>query len=494
MGSKMHTQTLPLIYSNNQYVYTKYNKINNLLLNKYIISKHIGIVIEVTNYKIIILDNKNRFINYYLCPYTINDYNSYIYYKPIVWKGGKITIGKILATPSDINNFEFTLGINNIINYSFYYGYEHEDSIILNKKLVFNNTLTFLFFNINEVNLYNIDNIYIDILCIYNTFLYKILYSAYTKLIKNKHIFSKKIFFKKKRGKKQKLFFKYTYIYNIKTSLDRLIKYEYLFNNSLNKLFLNKFIYLNLKLFLVNINNINIGDKLCGRHGNKGTIAKIIDFIDTPYTSKDFYPYIITSPIGALSRMNIGQFLEGFCGNLGYNNNIRFKAPIELINSNIYIKSLYNYFNNIYIDLYSKYLSKKIFRDFKTGYKLKNFTYCVLLYYFKLMHTSKTKFRYKSYNKHIIQQQIFKDVLNSDQKFGEMEIWSLEAYGAAYNIKELSLIKSNYKFLQNSINKSDHIYSKIFKCLLLELKSILINIKFNKYYSTINNFYKININ
>nr|BAN64886.1 rpoB [Babesia bovis] len=135
MGSKMHTQAVPLIHSNPQYVYTKYNQITNLISNKCIISSTSGIIVLSTNYKITILDDNNRYVSYYLSPYNIHDYNYYTRYRPVVWEGEKSNIGTILAIPSDAANCEFTLGFNNFVNYSFYYGYEHEDAIVLNKNV-----------------------------------------------------------------------------------------------------------------------------------------------------------------------------------------------------------------------------------------------------------------------------------------------------------------------------------------------------------------------
>ncbi|GIX66467.1 hypothetical protein BcabD6B2_59040 (apicoplast) [Babesia caballi] len=497
MGSKMHTQAMPLIYPDNQYVYTKYNKITNLFINKYIISKNSGIVVYVTNYKITILDEKNRYINYYLCPYNINDYNSYSSYKPSVWKGEKISVGTVIAVPCDLKNYEFTLGFNNNVNYSFYYGYEHEDSIILNKNIVCKNILASLSFSVDDLDLSYTNSKNIDLLCsktndnIY--YLYKIVYSTYKKLKKQQKSIGRRVLFKNRTIKvKRKLWFKHINVYS-STSLERLIKYECLFYGLYDKLSKTS-LYLNLKLFLISINNIYIGDKLCGRHGNKGTVSKIVENINMPYTSNDCSPFIITSPVGAVSRMNVGQFLEGSCGNISKENNIRIKTPINVFGSylysNLYIKSLYNNFNNKYINR-KKIFYKNVFRDFKTGYKLKNLTYNVLLYFFKLIHTSKSKFRYKGLNRSNILQQF--DNNSTSQKFGEMEIWSLESHGVSYNTKELSLVKTDYNFLSKFYNKNNIICSKSFKNLLIELKSILINIKFNKYYNVLNDYYKYSV-
>nr|QAX27140.1 RpoB [Babesia motasi] len=493
MGSKMHTQAVPLIYTNNQYVLTKYNKLNNLLTNKYIISTSSGVVVYSTNYKITVLDNKNRYINYYLSPYNINDYNSYNNYKPSVWEGEAVTIGSVLAFPSDVNNFEFTLGFNNLTSYSFYYGYEHEDAIVLNKSLIYKNILASLLFNVIDINLSYTVSAYLELLISKNIksidYLYKVVYSTYKKLKKQTQK-SYKILFKNRIIKtKRKAFFKRKYIHS-NNLVERALKLECVgFNNFKHD---NKLeVYLNLKLFLLNINNLYRGDKLCGRHGNKGTVSIITDPINIPYNSKDFSPYIITSPVGAAARMNLGQFLEGALGNLSNSDNVRIKAPINLLHSDLYsnlsIKAIYNNLNPKYIDNKINSNSNSIFRDFKTGYKLKNFTYNVLLYFFKLVHTSKSKFKYRRTDDLSLTQYLHNN--SPRQKFGEMEVWSLESHGASFNEKELSLIKTDYKFLTKiNQNKSLILSSKSFNLLLMELKSILINIDYNQYYKNSKNY------
>nr|YP_009170346.1 DNA-directed RNA polymerase subunit beta [Babesia orientalis]ALE29344.1 DNA-directed RNA polymerase subunit beta [Babesia orientalis] len=486
MGSKMQTQATPIIYSQVPYVYTKYNKITNTLINKCIVSFTEGIIVTSTNYKITILDNNNRYINYYLSPYNVHDYNSYTRYKPIVWEGEKSNIGAVLAVPSDISNSEFTLGFNNLVNYGFYYGYEHEDAIVLNKQIVYKNILASLEFNIDDINLTSDKNNYLEILTIKKSEteqkVHKTFFRLFPKLQKQKQDSLNNLFRRKRLKKiKHKITITSKCIYSSTSYLQKLLKCEYLFCPNYVKIG-NIIIYANVKLFLVHINNINVGDKLCGKHGNKGTISKIIETSDVPYTSTDRTSNIITSPIGAASRMNVGQFLEGYVGNISYNDNIRVKAPINLASSDLYsylyIKSICNYLNNKYIINKSNQYAVSVFRDFKTGYKLKNFTHHVCLYFFKLMHTSKSKFKYRATFLPSLVQKIYND--SSEQKFGEMEVWSLEAHGAAYNLRELSLIKTDVKFFHQNIDKQTLI-SKTFTHLIMELSAILVSVKYNNY-------------
>ncbi|GFE55939.1 DNA-directed RNA polymerase (apicoplast) [Babesia ovis] len=483
MGSKMHTQAIPILHCDKQYVYTKYNKITNLLTNKCIITESEGIVASVTSYKITLIDCFNRHVNYYLSPYNVNDYNSYSRYTPIVWEGEKVNIGTILAVPGGINDFEFTLGFNNDVNYSFYYGYEHEDAIVLNKQLAYKNILSSLDFYIEYISLIVEKKSYLEAILFYTKkklkTIYKTLYRVFSKLKKQKQK-SKYVFLRKKRKRlfKRKISARAELLYSEIHNIKKLLKHELILSPSFIKLG-RTMVYAGFQLFLASVNNIYIGDKLCGRHGNKGTISKIIEFSDSPYTSTDSCPNIITSPIGAASRMNVGQFLEGYVGNIAHTDNIRIKSPINIANSDLYshlyTKSISNNFNNKFtINKFDQH-SVVVFRDFKTGYKLKNFTHKVILYFFKLVHTSKSKFRYRFTELPVILQEVHNDA--KEQKFGEMEVWSLESHGAAYNLREFSLIKTDIKFICFPNIDSD-LVSKTFSNLIKELNSILISVKF----------------
>ncbi|EAN30414.1 RNA polymerase Rpb2 domain 6 family protein (apicoplast) [Theileria parva strain Muguga] len=522
MGSKMHTQALPLIYNEHPYVMTKYNHMNGLLFNKCITSLCEGIIVSVNNYKIIVMDDKNRYLHYYLYPFNVLDYNSFVSYKPIVWVGEKINIGKILALPSDLKHSEFTLGVNNLLNYSFYNGYEHEDAIVINKNLIIEDILTSISFDVYEeyLSINKLD--YVEL-----TLRHLLEYNRYNRYLINEvgvssnqdymlfgDILSTKIRYELSLSKNKKFFKVFKLIFKENKKLivytkpltikrggeGRLIKYEILGYSKFRQLDAMypeiNVSYLTLRFFIFKIDRINIGDKLCGRHGNKGVVSKIVDNIDLPYTFRGLCPYSITSPIGALARINLGQFLEGSCGYFGLNFNCRIKAPINLYNyhlySNMYLKNIFNSLN-VYNNSYINFSIEKYLRDFKTGYQLKNFNLMLMPYFLKLMHTSKSKFQYRTVGKYssLTQQPVKGKRVNGSQKFGEMEVWALESHGSAYTIRELGYIKTNVKYFKKFEHKG-YKGSETFKVLTLELKNVLININRVDNYSYFNQKIKYN--
>ncbi|UVC46396.1 RNA polymerase beta subunit rpoB (apicoplast) [Theileria orientalis] len=508
MGSKMHTQALPLLYANNSYVVTNYNSVNNLLSSRFIYSMCDGVIQDVDNSRIIISDDKDRLIYHYLYPFNVVDYNSVLFYKPIVWEGEKVCVGKILAVPNDLKNLEFSIGFNNFVNYSFYDGYEHEDAIIINKDLIVEDILTSISFNVYE------DCLYLKKYDCLELIVQKFFKDSGKKNIEEEEIDDYDFYYYKYFLSGEELFFKIKYeIYHYKSTYfnsllsllfplekilltknkgitikhggeGRLVKYEILsnydlkqsndFNDDLN------ISYMVLRFFIAKIDRINIGDKLCGRHGNKGVVSKISETIDLPYTFNDSIPYSITSPVGSLARINLGQFLEGVCGYKSLNYNCRTKAPINLFDSYLYSNLYFNILHSSY-DFYTNSclintINENYLRDFKTGYKLKNFNLLSVPYYLKLMHTSKSKFNYRTIGRYstVTQQPVEGKNAKGGQKFGEMEIWALEAHGSSYNIQELALLKTNIKLFKKF--ETTLVCSESFKVLTLELKNILINI------------------
>ncbi|BAM42531.1 DNA-directed RNA polymerase (apicoplast) [Theileria orientalis strain Shintoku] len=525
MGSKMHTQAIPLLYSNNPYVITNYNTVNNLLSSRFIYSMCSGVVQEVDSSRIIILDDKDRLIYYYLYPFNVVDYNSILLYKPIVWEGEKVCVGKILAIPNDLKNLEFSIGFNNFVNYSFYDGYEHEDAIIINKDLVIEDILTSISFNIYEDCLYlkkfdclelvvqkffkdsgkkNIDEE--EIYEYYSSTYYKYFLSGEELSFKIKYeiYHYKSTYFDRLLRllfPEEKVLLTKNKSLTIKHGGEgRLVKYEILSNYDLKQSddFYDdlNISYMVLRFFIAKIDRINIGDKLCGRHGNKGVVSKISETIDLPYTFNDSSPYSITSPIGSLARINLGQFLEGVCGYKSLNYNCRTKAPINLFESYLYSNLYFNLLNNSY-NLYKNSclintINENYLRDFKTGYKLKNFNFLSVPYYLKLMHTSKSKFNYRTVGRYnsMTQQPVEGKNVSGGQKFGEMEIWALEAHGSSYNIQELSLLKTNIKLFKKfetthecsesfKITKCAELFKK--KLTFLKKKKSVTETKFDKF-------------
>nr|YP_008757412.1 DNA-directed RNA polymerase subunit B [Leucocytozoon caulleryi]BAN94692.1 DNA-directed RNA polymerase subunit B [Leucocytozoon caulleryi] len=511
MSIKMHTQVVPIIYPTLSNIITDYNLIINKYLNYLIISYQEGIVIYVSYIKIIVRDIFNRQIIYYLNNYKKLNQDIILLYKPIVWVGEKVNIGQILAVNSNLLYSEYSLGNNLIVGYGSYFGYEYEDAIIINKKLLYNNLYTSLHFNIYDILLNYRNNIpelcSINLSKIYhynkkNLDKYGIIKEG-TYLLPNNLLVSKLILtpfiFNNKNliniinflfGNKLRII-KNLPIISTYYDIGRIIKIEiipiYLYNKLKSNSYLKIRIYVGIQKYL------QIGDKICNRHGHKGVISYINEITDMPFSNKIIQPDLFISAISIPSRINIGQIFEGIFGLVSIYSNYRYIISNNL-NKNYYNNyiNIYNYYKynfNNYFDItkvsytYNKFYLKNPY----TGSILNNSICLNNIYYYKLIHMVKDKFRYRFIGLYseLTQQPIKGNTKLGGQRFGEMEVWALEAFGASFLFKEFFTYKSDdiksrnllKNYLFNNYKIQTTFISETFKLIIKELQSLAINIE-----------------
>ncbi|GAW84767.1 DNA-directed RNA polymerase B subunit (apicoplast) [Plasmodium gonderi] len=526
MSIKMHTQIIPILYPILSNIITNYNFILNKYLNYLIISYQEGIVIYVSYVKIIIRDIFNRQIIYYLNTYRKFNQNVLLIYKPIVWVGEKINIGKILAINSNLLYCEYSLGNNLLVGYGSYLGYEYEDAIIINKKILYNNLYTSLHLNIYEISCNILNNI--PEICSVNLskicYKHKINLDKYgiiregsfilannilvSKLILMPFIFNNKnliniinfLFGNKLRVFKNKPIISTIY------DMGRVIKVEFLFNNLYNKKLKEVNIYLKIRIYIGVQKYLQLGDKICNRHGNKGVISYINEINDMPYLNNKIQPDLFISSISIPSRINVGQILEGVYGlnSLYINNRYIISNNLNKNYYNNYINIFnyytYNYINNYNINKMSYNYNKYFLKNPFTGHLINN-SFCLnSIYYYKLIHMVRDKLRYRFIGLYseLTQQPIKGNTKQGGQRFGEMEVWALEAFGASFLFKEFFTYKSddiksrkllkNYLFNNNKIKTT--FISETFKLILKELQSLSINIETFCIFNNNNNLIK----
>ncbi|UOQ27819.1 DNA-directed RNA polymerase beta subunit [Candidatus Vidania fulgoroideae] len=278
-----------------------------------------------------------------------------------------------------------------------------------------------------------------------------------------------------------------------------------------------------IKIKLITKKNLEVGDKMSGRHGNKGVVSKILPVEDMPFLSDGTSCDLILNPLGVPSRMNVGQVFEV---NLGFFvfllNRIRsedknkFVRILEKIKKKFKQLKIINKHKKIYIETPSfiglkgsdiskllKIVSFKRYRkkysmnkhcdkvhmfDGKTGERMKDYVNFGYIYFLKLNHLVCDKIHSRSTGPYsLVAQQPLRGKSNfGGQRFGEMEVWALEAYGASYILQEMVTIKSDDISGRKKIYKSIY-FSKwnikfnipeSFKILLRELKSLYINVYF----------------
>ena len=233
------------------------------------------------------------------------------------------------------------------------------------------------------------------------------------------------------------------------------------------------------KVYIAQKRKVSIGDKMAGRHGNKGIVSIIVPEEDMPFTKDGKTVDLILNPLGVPSRMNLGQLYEAMLGWAGRVLNKNYKTPVfngaveaevlgELKKANLPTSG------------------KMELWDGRTGEKIKNPVVYGSTYFLKLSHLIADKMHARSTGPYslITQQPLGGKAQSGGQRFGEMEVWALEAYGAAHTLQEILTVKSDdimgrtnlYNSLVKGKNTPDANVPESFKVLCKELEALGLNV------------------
>ena len=519
MGSNMQRQSVPLILPQKPIVGTGLeNQIaidSGMTLN----AQTSGIVNSVTANKIIIKNKNGKKITYKLQKYLRSNQQTCINQRPIVWKGEKIKSGQILTDGPAITDSELSLGQNVLIGYMPWQGYNFEDAILINERLIYNDIFTSIHIerykieidknsetseettkNIPNLSPAEVNNLNEDGIVTVGTFVKpgdilvgKVISNTISEQLPESKLL-RAIFGAKAKGVKDNSYRMPDGEYGrvIETvTFNRRTKLTYKFEK--------------IYLFIAQIRKIQVGDKIAGRHGNKGIISRILAHQDMPFLPDGTPIDIILNPLGVPSRMNVGQIYECLLGLAGDRLNSRFKIlPFDemyglemsriLINKKLRKASIIN--NESW--LFNPYApGKMVLIDGRTGKEFENPITVGNAYMLKLIHLVDDKMHARATGPYslITQQPLRGKAQHGGQRFGEMEVWALEGFGAAFTLKELLTVKSDdmqgRNETLNAIVKGQQILKfgipESFKVLLQELRSIGLDMstykieKFNSY-------------
>jgi DNA-directed RNA polymerase subunit beta len=230
-----------------------------------------------------------------------------------------------------------------------------------------------------------------------------------------------------------------------------------------------------VKVQVAQLRHLEAGDKMAGRHGNKGVISRVVPEEDMPYTADGRPVDIILNPLGVSSRMNIGQILETHLGLAAEKMGIKVATPILNGISNEKIQDFLRengFPEDGKIQLY----------DGRTGEAFDHKTVVGITYMLKLIHMVEDKVHARSVGPYslVTQQPFGGKAQNGGQRFGEMEVWALEAHGAAYTLQEMLTIKSDdvkgrskaYEAIVKDLPIQDVSLPESFNVLVKELQSL----------------------
>ena len=497
MGSNMQRQAVPLLKTESPIVGTGMEYKAAVDSGVTVVSKHNGVVEKVSATEIVIRTDEGALETYKILKFMRSNQGTCINQRPIVEKGERVTKGMVIADGPATSNGEISLGKNALVGFMTWEGYNYEDAVLINEKIVRDDVYTSIHIeeyeieardtklgaeeitrdipNVGEDALKELDERGIirvgaevragDIL------VGKVTPKGETELTAEERLL-RAIFGEKAREVRD-------------TSL-RVPHGEYgiivdvkVFTRE-NCDELNPGVNMVVRCYIAQKRKISVGDKMAGRHGNKGVVSRILPQEDMPFLPDGTPLDIVLNPLGVPSRMNIGQVLEVHLGRAAAALGWKIMTPV---------------FDGAHEEDIRECLKeaglqedgKTILYDGRTGEQFDNPVTVGYMYYLKLHHLVDDKIHARSTGPYslVTQQPLGGKAQFGGQRFGEMEVWALEAYGAAYTLQEILTVKSDDTVGRvktfEAIVKGNNIpkpgVPESFKVLIKELQSLALDVK-----------------
>ena len=498
MGSNMQRQAVPLLVTEAPYVGTGMEHKAAKDSGVVIIAKHAGTIDFVDADKIVVLrDDGEGKDEYKLLKFKRSNQGTCINQRPIVYNGEHVEQGEVIADGPSTDNGEIALGKNLLIGFMTWEGYNYEDAIILNERLIMEDVLTSIHIekyeaeardtklgpeeitrdipNVGEDALKDLDEEGIirkgaevtssDIL------VGKVTPKGETELTAEERLL-RAIFGEKAREVRDTSL----RVPHGETGIVVDVKIFSRDNGDELPPGVNKLV----RCYIATKRKISVGDKMAGRHGNKGVISRILPEEDMPFMENGQPLQVMLNPLGVPSRMNVGQVLEVHLGLAAKSKDWYIATPvfdganekdiIQLLEETGYDGS-----------------GKLRLRDGRTGEYFDNPVTVGYMYMLKLHHLVDDKIHARSTGPYslVTQQPLGGKAQFGGQRFGEMEVWALEAYGAAYTLQEILTVKSDdivgrvktYEAIVKGENIPEPGIPESFKVLVKEMQSLCLDVK-----------------
>jgi DNA-directed RNA polymerase subunit beta len=506
MGSNMQRQAVPLLRTEAPIVGTGMEYKAAVDSGVVVLAKRAGTVTNVTSTVIEIAADEGGTDTYELIKFLRSNYGTCINQKPIVEAGQHVEANEVIADGPATDHGEISLGKNVLVGFMTWEGYNYEDAILINEKIVREDVFTSIHIeeyqteardtklgpeeitrdipNVGEDALKDLDENGIirigaevhsgDIL------VGKVTPKGETELTAEERLL-RAIFGEKAREVRD-------------TSL-RVPHGEYgvvvdveVFTRA-NSDELSPGVNKVVRVYVAQKRKISVGDKMAGRHGNKGVVSRILPQEDMPFLPDGTPLDIVLNPLGVPSRMNIGQVLEVHLGYAARALGWKVMTPVfDGANEADIVEALKQagLSPDGKIELY----------DGRTGQKFDNPVTIGTMYFLKLLHLVDDKIHARSTGPYslVTQQPLGGKAQFGGQRFGEMEVWALEAYGAAYTLQEILTVKSDdvlgrvktYEAIVKGENVPKPGIPESFKVLIKELQSLGLDVSvLDEYNNTI---------
>ena len=537
MGANMQRQAVPLLVTESPTVGTGMERKAALDSGVCVIAEKSGVVASVTSTKIVVDNDDNTTSSYKIVKFARSNQGTCLNQRPIVNKGERVEKGQVIADGPSTDNGEIALGKNPLIGFMTWEGYNYEDAVLISERLVQDDVYTSIHIEeyesesrdtklgpeeitrdipgVGDDALKDLDERGIirigaevragDIL------VGKVTPKGETELTAEERLL-RAIFGEKAREVRD-------------TSLKvphgefGIVVDAKVFTRE-NGDELPPGVNESVRVYVAQKRKIQVGDKMAGRHGNKGVISRVLPVEDMPYLPNGRPLDIVLNPLGVPSRMNIGQILEIHLSLAAQVLGFKVATPVfdganeddimdTLELANDYVNTDWEDFLAKYEDVLDPdvldYLDKRkekakkewqgvtinrdgtiLLRDGRTGEYFDSRVTVGFMHYLKLHHLVDDKIHARSTGPYslVTQQPLGGKAQFGGQRFGEMEVWALEAYGAAYTLQELLTVKSDdvngRVKTYEAIIKGDNIpkpgIPESFKVLLKELQSLALDV------------------
>ena len=502
MGSNMQRQAVPLLKPEAPIVGTGIEHKIAYDSGVMVIARKDGVVDYVDADQITVKESDGKKCAYTLKKFVGSNQGTCINQRPIVSKGDKVSKGQVLADGHSTENAELALGRNILIGFMAWEGYNYEDAILVSEKIVKDDVFTSIHIseheleardtklgeeeitrdipNVGEDALKDLDEDGIirigaevdsgDIL------VGKVTPKGETELTPEERLL--RAIFGEKAREVRDTSLRVPHgeggiVVDVKV-FTRANRDE--MSPGVNKL---------VRVYIAQKRKISVGDKMAGRHGNKGVISRILPEEDMPFMADGTPLQIVLNPLGVPSRMNIGQVLEVHLGLVAKALGWKVATPVFDGAVESGIRELLE--QNGFVSADGKVDGKIQMFDGRTGEPFENRATVGYMYMIKLIHLVDDKIHARSTGPYslVTQQPLGGKAQFGGQRFGEMEVWALYAYGAANILQEIMTVKSDdvvgrvktYESIVKGLNVSEPGVPESFKVLIKELQALALDVK-----------------
>ena len=497
MGSNMQRQAVPLLVPEAPIVATGMEYKAAVDSGVCVLAEGDGVVNKVSADEIEIKHDDGEIRSYHLTKFLRSNQGTCINQRPIVFVGDRVKNGDVIADGPSTSNGEISLGRNVLIGFMTWEGYNYEDAVLLNERLVRDDVYSSIHIeeyeteardtklgceeitrdipNVGEDALRDLDERGIirvgaevrsgDIL------VGKVTPKGETELTAEERLL-RAIFGEKAREVRDTSL-------RVPHGESGIIVDVKVFTRA-NGDELNPGVNMVVRCYIARKRKISVGDKMAGRHGNKGVVSRILPQEDMPFLPDGTPLDIVLNPLGVPSRMNIGQVLEVHLGYAAKTLGWKVATPVfDGANEDDIEQTL--------IKAGLRGDGKSILYDGRTGQEFDNPVTVGYVYFLKLHHLVDDKIHARSTGPYslVTQQPLGGKAQFGGQRFGEMEVWALEAYGAAYTLQEILTVKSDdivgrvktYEAIVKGHNVPQPGVPESFKVLVKELQSLCLDVR-----------------